>query len=158
MTQFTHLSASGEAHMVDVTDKPTTARSATATGTISLTPDICEQLQQNTNPKGEVLSVARIAGIQAAKQCSGLIPLCHQLPLSKVAIEFQLDAAALQLRATALVKTKAPTGVEMEALTAVSVSLLTVYDMCKALSQDMVIGEIQVTQKHGGTHDINKSK
>lgn len=158
MTAFTHLSASGEAHMVDVSDKPTTVRSATATGTISLTQDICEQLQQNTNPKGEVFSVARVAGIQAAKQCAGLIPLCHQLPLSKVAIEFQLDSVALQLKVFALVKTTASTGVEMEALTAVSVSLLTVYDMCKALSQDMVIGEIQVLQKHGGTHDIDKSK
>ena len=142
---LTHLDAQGAAHMVDVSDKVITQRTAVATGFIQLLPTTLALLRDQALPKGDVLATARIAGIMAAKQTSSLIPLCHPLPLTKVAIDLQLvdePLAGVQIQATC--RTTGQTGVEMEALTAVSVAGLTLYDMCKAVDQEMVMGAIQL--------------
>ncbi len=145
MDKLTHLNRKGEAAMVDVSAKPPLRREAVAAGRIVLAPGTLQLIRQNQIKKGDVLSIARIAGIQAAKQTQHLIPLCHQLPLSKVGIDFELRARAVHITATAI--TVAQTGVEMEALTAVSVAALTIYDMCKAADKKMRIEGIRLVNK-----------
>ena len=150
MTALTHFDAQGQAHMVDVSAKSETHRVARATGVISMLPATLALIQAGTAKKGDVIGVARIAAIQAAKRTSELIPLCHPLPITRVVVDFDIDAAHHRVRCTAQVETLGRTGVEMEALTAVQVGLLTVYDMCKAADRGMVMGEIRVLEKHGG--------
>jgi cyclic pyranopterin phosphate synthase len=147
---LTHFDAQGQAHMVDVSAKAETHRVARATGTIRMLPATLALIASGSAKKGDVIGVARIAAIQAAKRTSELIPLCHPLPITRVAVEFELDAAASTVRCTAQVETLGRTGVEMEALTAVQVGLLTVYDMCKAADRGMVMDGIRVLEKHGG--------
>jgi len=148
--KLSHFDAEGQAHMVDVSDKPETARVATAEGHVRMSAETLAHVTAGTAKKGDVLGIARIAGIQGAKRTAELIPLCHPLPVSKVALELTPDAALPGVRITATVKTTGPTGVEMEALTAVSSAALTVYDMLKAVQKDMEIGGIRVTLKDGG--------
>ena len=147
---LTHFDPQGQAHMVDVSAKAETHRVARATGTIRMQPATLALIREGTAKKGDVIGVARIAAIQAAKRTSDLIPLCHPLPITRVAVEFELDEAASSVRCTAQVETLGRTGVEMEALTAVQVGLLTVYDMCKAADRGMVMDGIRVLEKHGG--------
>ena len=147
---LTHFDASGQAHMVDVGDKPATRRTALASGIISMLPATLKLIQQGDAKKGDVLGVARIAAIQASKKTSDLIPLCHPIALTKVAITFEIDEKASSITCTATCETTGQTGVEMEALTAVSVGLLTIYDMCKAVDRGMVISDIKLLEKHGG--------
>ncbi|WP_254277388.1 cyclic pyranopterin monophosphate synthase MoaC [Halomonas sp. 3H] len=147
---LTHLNARGEAHMVDVADKPESRREATASGRIRMKPETLALLAEGGLPKGDVLATARIAGIQAAKRTHELIPLCHALALSKVAIDFHLDEAASCVDVTATCRLNGRTGVEMEALTAVSVACLTLYDMCKAVDKGMEIDAIRLETKTGG--------
>ncbi len=151
--KLSHLDASGNATMVDVSDKPVTSRSATASGRIEFPADVFEILanQDFLGTKGSIIQTAVIAGIQAVKKTSELIPLCHQINLSKVQIDIHPKKNALEIHCT--VKCSEKTGVEMEALTGVSVSALTIYDMCKALSHDIKITDIQLEQKTGGKHD-----
>jgi len=151
MSPLTHFDAQGQAHMVDVADKPATRRVAVATGRIEMLPATLALIESGSAKKGDVLGIARIAGIQAAKKTSDLIPLCHPLALTRVAVDFSLSADPVpQVRCTATVETVGPTGVEMEALTAVQVALLTVYDMCKAVDRGMTITDVRVLEKHGG--------
>ncbi len=147
---LTHFDAQGQAHMVDVSAKAETHRVARATGTIRMLPATFALIASGSAKKGDVLGVARIAAIQAAKRTAELIPLCHPLPITRVAVEFELDAAASVVRCTAQVETHGRTGVEIEALTAVQVGLLTVYDMCKAADRGMVMDGIRVLEKSGG--------
>jgi cyclic pyranopterin phosphate synthase len=147
---LTHFDAQGQAHMVDVSAKAETHRIARATGTIRMQPATLALIQSGTAKKGDVLAVARIAGIQAAKRTAELIPLCHPLPITRVVVDFEIDAAASSVRCTAQVETHGRTGVEMEALTAVQIGLLTVYDMCKAADRGMVMDGVRVLEKHGG--------
>ena len=149
-SQLTHFDATGQAHMVDVSAKAETHRIARASGVIRMLPATFALIAAGGARKGDVLGVARIAAIQGAKRTADLVPLCHPLPITRVAVEFELDAAASLVRCTAQVETYGRTGVEMEALTAVQVGLLTVYDMCKAADRGMVMGEIRVLEKHGG--------
>ena len=148
MTRLTHIDESGAARMVDVSGKATTAREAVATGIITMSAEALAAINEGGIAKGDVLAVARIAGIQAAKRTSDLIPLCHPLGLSSVAVDF--ERLGNGLRATATARTSGQTGVEMEALTAVSVAALTLYDMCKAIDKGMTIGEIRLERKTGG--------
>lgn len=148
--QLSHINAQGEANMVDVTDKAMTSRTAIAEGFIKMTPQTMHLIKSGDNKKGDVLSVARIAGIQAAKKCSDLIPLCHPLMLTKVHVDFELDTLNNQIRVESLCKLTGQTGVEMEALTAVSVACLTLFDMCKAADPHMEIFGIRVLSKKGG--------
>ena len=136
--------------MVDVSAKGETHRVARASGVIRMQPATLALVASGSAKKGDVLGVARIAAIQAAKRTSELIPLCHPLPITRVSVEFEADAATSSVRCTAQVETFARTGVEMEALTAVQIGLLTIYDMCKAADRGMVMGEIRVLEKHGG--------
>jgi cyclic pyranopterin monophosphate synthase len=147
---LTHLNQRGEAHMVDVADKPATRREAVASGHVVMRRETLALLSEGGLPKGDVLATARIAGIQAAKRTHELIPLCHALSLSKVAVDFHLDTDNSRVEVTATCRLNGRTGVEMEALTAVSVACLTLYDMCKAVDKEMVIGAIQVEAKRGG--------
>ena len=147
---LTHFDAQGQAHMVDVSAKAETHRTARASGTIRMLPATLALIESGNAKKGDVVGVARIAAIQAAKRTSELIPLCHPLPITRVAVEFEIDRAGCSVRCTAQVETLGRTGVEMEALTAVQIGLLTVYDMCKAVDRGMVMGEIRVLEKHGG--------
>jgi len=147
---LTHFDAQGQAHMVDVSAKSETHRIARASGTIRMLPATLALIAGGQAKKGDVIGVARIAAIQAAKRTSELIPLCHPLPITRVAVDFEIDAATSSVRCTAQVETLGRTGVEMEALTAVQIGLLTVYDMCKAADRGMVMGEIRVLEKHGG--------
>ena len=147
---LTHFDAQGQAHMVDVAAKAATHRVAVAAGRICMQPATFAVIEQGTARKGDVLGVARIAGIMAAKKTSELIPLCHPLALTRVAVDFSLDAEGSSVACTATVETVGPTGVEMEALTAVQVALLTIYDMCKAIDRGMTITDVKVLQKHGG--------
>ena len=147
---LTHFDAQGEAHMVDVSAKTPTHRVARAEGHITMLPATFELVAQGRAKKGDVVAVARIAAIQAAKRTAELVPLCHPLPITRVAVEFALEPAESRVRCTAQVETVGVTGVEMEALTAVQVGLLTVYDMCKAADRGMVIGGIRVLEKSGG--------
>lgn len=154
MSAFTHFDAQGQAHMVDVAAKPATHRVAIACGRIEMQPGTLALIEAGTAKKGDVLGIARIAGIQAAKKTSDLIPLCHPLALTRVAIELEAASAyqpgIIGIFCTATVETVGPTGVEMEALTAVQIALLTIYDMCKAVDRGMVIHGVQVVEKHGG--------
>ena len=150
MSGLSHFDADGKAHMVDVSDKPVTARIAVAEGYIKMTPETLALIAEGRADKGDVLGIARIAGIMGAKKSADLIPLCHPLPITKVAIEMAPDEALPGIRISATVKTGGQTGVEMEALTAVSTTALTVYDMVKAVQKDMEIGGIRVTLKDGG--------
>jgi cyclic pyranopterin phosphate synthase len=151
MTQkLTHFDERGAAHMVDVGGKPETERVATAAGTIRMQPATLALVRSGTAKKGDVLGVARIAAIQAAKKTSELIPLCHPVPLTRVAVEFAIDDAASRIECRATVECTARTGVEMEALTAVQVGLLTIYDMCKAVDRGMVMESVRVVEKRGG--------
>ena len=148
MSKLTHLNSEGEAHMVDVSAKADTARTAIAQSQVQLSADIVTAITDDRLPKGDLLATARIAGIQAAKKCSELIPLCHPLPLSKVTVDIELQEQSLVI--TALCKTTGKTGVEMEALTAASVAALTVYDMCKGIDKGMIIGATKLLRKTGG--------
>ncbi len=147
---LTHFDAHGQAHMVDVAAKPATHRVARAQGRIQMHAATLQVIAQGSSRKGDVLGVARIAAIMAAKKTSELIPLCHPLALSRVAVEFELDAAASAVHCQATVETVGPTGVEMEALTAVQVALLTIYDMCKAIDRGMTMTDVKLLEKHGG--------
>ncbi len=147
---LSHFDGEGRAHMVDVSDKDVTARIAVAEGWVRMLPETLEIAASGTAKKGDVMGVARLAGIMAAKKTSDLIPLCHPLPVTKVAVDLAIDAALPGIRVTATVKTTGQTGVEMEALTAVSVACLTLYDMLKAVEKSMEIGGIRVTLKDGG--------
>ncbi|UCG96227.1 MAG: cyclic pyranopterin monophosphate synthase MoaC [Burkholderiales bacterium] len=147
---LTHFDAAGEAHMVDVGDKPVTHRVAVAAGRIRMSPLTLDLVRAGTTKKGDVLGVARIAAIQGAKKTSELIPLCHPLALTRIAVEFSLDAATSSVECTARVQTRGQTGVEMEALTAVQVGLLTIYDMLKSADRGMVIDDVRLLEKHGG--------
>jgi cyclic pyranopterin monophosphate synthase len=148
--ELTHFDSSGQAHMVDVGDKPASKRIAIASGVINMLPSTLKLIQQGNAKKGDVLGIARIAAIQASKKTSDLIPLCHPIALTKVAITFELDEKNTQITCIAQCETTGKTGVEMEALTAVSVSLLTIYDMCKAADRGMTISTIKLLEKHGG--------
>ncbi len=150
MAGLSHFDGEGRAHMVDVSDKPVTARTAIAEGHIKMTADTLALITEGRADKGDVLGIARIAGIMGAKKTAELIPLCHPLPITKVALELTADAALPGIRITATVKTGGQTGVEMEALTAVSTAALTVYDMVKAVQKDMEIGGVRLTFKDGG--------
>ncbi|HEY5187717.1 MAG TPA: cyclic pyranopterin monophosphate synthase MoaC [Solirubrobacteraceae bacterium] len=150
MSELTHLDASGRARMVDVGDKPATERVATARAIVSVTPETARRVQAGDAPKGDVLGVARIAGIQAAKRTSELIPLCHPLALSFVGVEGHIDVEAGTIELTAEARTTGPTGVEMEALTAVSVAALTVYDMVKGVQRGAEISSVSLLHKSGG--------
>lgn len=148
--QLTHLDARGHATMVDVGDKQVTTRTAVAQGEVRMTPATLAAIRDGNIPKGDVLAAARIAGIMAAKKTPELIPLCHTLLLTKVAVEFEVDEAEQRVVITAMVRCNGQTGVEMEALTAVSVAALTIYDMAKALDKSMTIGAIRLLEKQGG--------
>jgi cyclic pyranopterin phosphate synthase len=148
--KLSHFDASGKAHMVDVSGKEITSRVAVAEGHIVMSPAALALVEEGRAEKGDVLGTARLAGIMAAKSTSDLIPLCHPLPITKVALELVTDPALPGVRITATVKTTGQTGVEMEALTAVSVAALTVYDMTKAVQKDMEIGGIRLVLKEGG--------
>ncbi|ASC69236.1 Cyclic pyranopterin monophosphate synthase [Halomicronema hongdechloris C2206] len=149
-SELTHLDAQGNAHMVDVSAKAATVRVATAAGHVSMAPKTLAAIEAGNTPKGDVLGTARLAGIMAAKQTANLIPLCHPLPLQTIEVTIEAAPALPGYEIRATVKTKAETGVEMEALTAVSVAALTLYDMAKALEKSMTIGEIRLLQKTGG--------
>ncbi|MBI1217613.1 MAG: cyclic pyranopterin monophosphate synthase MoaC [Rhodobacteraceae bacterium] len=147
---LTHFDAEGRAHMVDVSGKPITDRLAVATGAVKMRPETLAQITAGTAKKGDVLGVARLAGIMGAKKTSDLIPLCHPLPITRVALDLEPDAALPGVRITATVKTSGQTGVEMEALTAVTIAALTVYDMLKAVEKGMEITGIRLMRKDGG--------
>ena len=147
---LTHFDASGSAHMVDIAEKTPTHRIAIACGVIRMQADTLAIVQSGNAKKGDVLGIARIAAIMAAKRTSDLIPLCHPLALTRVTVEFDTDASNSAITCTAQVETVGKTGVEMEALTAVQVGLLTIYDMCKAIDRNMVMTDIHVVQKVGG--------
>lgn len=148
MSKLTHLDEEGSAHMVDVSAKATTARKAVASGRISMSAEAAAAIAQGLVKKGDVLAVARVAGIMAAKRTSDLIPLCHPIALSSISVDLDLDGTGVSVTATA--KTAGQTGVEMEALTAASVALLTVYDMAKALDKGMIISNVRLLAKSGG--------
>ncbi len=149
-TPLTHFDDQGQAHMVDVAAKGETHRVARATGTIRMQPATFALVASGQAKKGDVIGIARVAAIQGAKRTSELVPLCHPLPITRVAVDFELDAERHAVRCTAQVETVGRTGVEMEALTAVQVGLLTVYDMCKAVDRGMVMEGIRVLEKRGG--------
>lgn len=148
--ELTHLDAQGKARMVDISGKADTQREAIAAGEVSMAPETLAMIHEGGMPKGDVLAVARIAGIMAAKRTPELIPLCHPLPLTHVSIEFALNEERSVVEITATARCTGPTGVEMEALTAVSVAALAIYDMCKAVDRRMRIGEIRLVRKSGG--------
>ena len=150
MNSLTHFDAQGQAHMVDVADKAHTKRIGVARGCIHMLPATFALVQSGNAKKGDVLGIARIAGIQAAKKTSELIPLCHPLALTRVAVEFVLHESTHSIDCTATVETVGQTGVEMEALAAVQIALLTIYDMLKAVDRGMVITDVKLLEKHGG--------
>lgn len=147
---LTHFDMAGQAHMVDVGAKDETHRVAIASGAIRMKPETLAIIQSGTAKKGDVLGIARIAAIMGAKRTSDLIPLCHPLALTRVTVDFKTDVASSSVTCTARVETYGKTGVEMEALTAVQVGLLTIYDMCKAVDREMVMTDLRVLEKHGG--------
>src|SRR6202162_4000252 len=149
-SHFTHFDVDGQAHMVDIASKAVTKRVARAGGRIAMRPETLAGVREGSASKGDVLGVARIAAIQAAKRTSELIPLCHPVALTSVAIEFAIDEKASRIECRATVECTARTGVEMEALTAVHVGLLTIYDMCKAVDRGMTMENIRVIEKRGG--------
>lgn len=147
---LTHFDATGQAHMVDIGDKASSRRVALARGRIVMQPSTLALVEQGTAKKGDVLGIARIAAIQASKRTSELIPLCHPIALTRVQVDFEIDQAACAVQCTARVECTGQTGVEMEALTAVQVGLLTIYDMCKAVDRGMVMTDVRLLEKHGG--------
>jgi len=149
-SSLTHFDGHGQAHMVDVSAKSATHRVAVAQGCISMMPATLAIILEGTVKKGDVLGIARIAGIMAAKKTSELIPLCHPLALTRIAIDFSPDPPSASISCQATVETVGPTGVEMEALTAVQIALLTIYDMCKAVDRGMTITNVKLLEKHGG--------
>lgn len=151
---LTHFDTEGNAVMVDVTEKRITDREARAGGRIKMSREAYEAVKNGTAAKGDVLGVARVAGIMAAKQTSGLIPLCHMLQITKASVDFHMPEADSEIKAVCTVKTSGKTGVEMEALTGVSVALLTIYDMCKAMDKGMVIHDICLERKSGGKSGV----
>ena len=150
MSKLTHFNQAGEAHMVDIADKPSSARRAIAAGRIVMQAETLELIQQGGHKKGDVLAVARIAGIMATKRTADLVPMCHPLALTHVAVEFETDPDAGAVECTVTAETTGPTGVEMEALTGVQVTLLTIYDMCKSVDRGMVISDVRLLEKSGG--------
>ena len=150
MSSLTHFDAQGQAHMVDVAGKAATHRVAVASGRIAMQAATLALIETGTAKKGDVLGIARIAGIQAAKKTSDLVPLCHPLALTRVAVDFAVRRESNSVECTATVETVGPTGVEMEALAAVQIALLTIYDMCKAVDRGMTITDVRVREKHGG--------
>lgn len=154
MANFTHFNQDGEAIMVDVNQKDITMRIAIAEGSIKVNQEVFRSIKKQTNKKGDVLAVARIAGIMAAKKTSDMIPLCHPLFITKVTIDFELDEDNYMIKAIATTKVNGKTGVEMEALHAVSVTLLTIYDMCKAIDKSMEISDIRLLHKEGGKSGV----
>ena len=148
--ELNHFDKNGNAVMVDVSDKPVTHRTATATGSIQVSPEIMAAVKSGNVKKGDVLGVARVAGIMGVKRTSELIPMCHPLPIQKCSVDFETDEDAGVIRVFCTVKTEGKTGVEMEALTGVQVTLLTIYDMCKAVDRGMEIREIFLLEKDGG--------
>ncbi|MCL1067748.1 cyclic pyranopterin monophosphate synthase MoaC [Shewanella olleyana] len=147
---FTHINADGNAHMVDVTEKTVTEREARAEAFIEMAPSTLEMIMSGSHHKGDVFATARIAGIQAAKKTSDLIPLCHPLMLTKVEVDLEAQPELNRVRITSLCKLSGKTGVEMEALTAASTAALTIYDMCKAVQKDMIISQVRLLEKRGG--------
>ena len=156
MAELTHIDEKGNAHMVDVSEKRSTVRTAIATGSITMNRQCYNAVKNGGIPKGDVLAAARIAGIMAAKRTNELIPLCHLLQLTQCSIEFIFHEKECRIDTICLVKCRGRTGVEMEALTAVSAAALTVYDMTKALSHDIVIGDIRLLHKSGGKSEFNR--
>ncbi|HJO12158.1 MAG: cyclic pyranopterin monophosphate synthase MoaC [Gammaproteobacteria bacterium] len=150
MSKLTHLDNQGKAYMVDVGEKTSSRRMAVACGKVSMAPATLAMIGSGSHAKGDVIATARIAGIQAAKKCSELIPLCHPLMLTSIEVQIELDSDNSQVLIEAVCKLDAQTGVEMEALTAVSVAALTIYDMCKAVDKNMVIGSVLLMEKQGG--------
>jgi cyclic pyranopterin phosphate synthase len=150
MSDLTHFNRRGEAHMVDVGDKPITQREAVASGRILMQADTLSRIRAGDHKKGDVLGIARVAGIMAAKRTAELIPLCHPLPLTAVSIDFDLQDTPPAVTCRATVRTGGQTGVEMEALTAVQIALLTIYDMCKAVDRGMTLTDIGLLEKRGG--------
>jgi cyclic pyranopterin phosphate synthase len=150
MGALSHADSTGQARMVDVSEKPVTARYARATGHIRMKPETLDAIRRNSLAKGDVLSVARIAGVLSAKRTAELIPLCHSLPLSDIQVDLTPDDSIPGVRCEAVARTNAQTGVEMEAITAVAISLVTVYDMAKAIDRDMLICDISLQEKSGG--------
>ncbi|MCB5188342.1 cyclic pyranopterin monophosphate synthase MoaC [Methylobacillus caricis] len=150
MSNLTHFDASGQAHMVDVGNKAETQRAAVARGSIQMLPATLATILQGDAKKGDVLGIARIAAIQGSKRTAELIPLCHPIPLTKVGVEFEIEHAINTIHCTVTAETVGRTGVEMEALTATSLALLTIYDMCKAIDRGMQIREIRLLEKAGG--------
>lgn len=148
--KLTHFDDEGKARMVDVSAKPPTLREAIAAGTVSMKPETLRLIQDRQISKGDVLGIARVAGIMAAKKTADLIPLCHPLALSSVTVDFTIDEAGVNVGIRATVRTTGPTGVEMEALTATTAAALTIYDMCKAVDREMVISDIMLLEKRGG--------
>jgi cyclic pyranopterin phosphate synthase len=155
--QLTHFDSSGQAHMVDVGNKDSTRRVAIAIGNINMLPSTLSLIQTGDAKKGDVLGVARIAAIQASKKTSDLIPLCHPLTLTKVSVTFEMDVSLSSISCTVTAETTGQTGVEMEALTAVSIGLLTIYDMCKAVDRGMTMGEIKLLKKMGGKSEFTNN-
>ena len=158
MSELTHFDAEGQAHMVDVSDKEVTSRIAVAQGIVRMQPETLTLITEHRAKKGDVLGIARIAGITGAKKTSDLIPLCHPLPITKVALELTPDDTIPGIRIEATVKTTGQTGVEMEALTAVSTAALTIYDMVKAVEKTMEISEIKLVLKDGGKSGLFEAK
>jgi cyclic pyranopterin monophosphate synthase len=156
MTDFTHFDSAGQAHMVDVGGKAETHRVAVATGVIHMQPETLALIAKGDAKKGDVIGIARIAAIQAAKKTADLIPLCHPLMLTRVAVDFELIDQPASVRCTATVELTGKTGVEMEALTAVQIGLLTIYDMCKAVDREMVVTDTKLIKKLGGKNPYNK--
>lgn len=150
--KLTHLDDQGNANMVDVGDKPDSQRTAIAGGTVFMKPETLTLIKEGNIKKGDVLSIARIAGIMAAKRTSELIPLCHPIPISKIAVDLMLDEPNSAVQITATVRTTGKTGVEMEALIAVSTAALTIYDMAKAVDREMRLSDIRLLEKRGGVH------
>ena len=151
---LTHFDAQGQAHMVDVGDKAHTQRAAVAQGRITMQPDTLALIQSGTAKKGDVLGIARIAGIQASKKTSDLIPLCHPIALTRVTVDFDIEPDSHSVRCTTRAECTGQTGVEMEALTACSVALLTIYDMCKAVDRGMVMEGVRLVEKRGGKSGV----
>ena len=150
MSKLTHFNQAGEAHMVDIAAKDVTVRRAIAAGRISMRPETLDLIRQGGHKKGDVLGVARVAAIMATKRTAELVPMCHPLSLTHVAVEFELDTDASAIDCSVTCDTTGRTGVEMEALTGVQIALLTIYDMCKAVDRGMVIGDVRLLEKSGG--------
>lgn len=150
MSKLTHTDSKGKAEMVDISDKDDSLRTAEAYAKVSVSNEVFEKIKENTITKGDVLTIARLAGIQAAKKTSELIPLCHNILISKINIDIKLNSVKRSVEINAFAKTVAKTGIEMEALTAASISALTIYDMCKSIDKSIVIKEIKLISKTGG--------